>query len=286
MTNKEQQIVSKGVLTRIRANYHNLSKAEKDVSSYVSANPEKVIHMSLIELAQKVGVSDATALRFSRSIGFTGYNDMKMALIADLAAPVEAIFEEINDDDDIPTITRKVFNKNVQLLLDTVETLEMEKIIQAIDTILSERRIYIFAVGTSAALADIFHSRLFRLGLNTVAITDAYLQIMQVSILSKQDALIAISRSGAPPTLCESVKIARNNGAKTIAITCDAHSPVASAAEISITAVAHEIRSEAVASPVTLLSVIDAIYVALVMQNKINTVDNQRKIWEAMKVFR
>jgi len=286
MLNSSEAAVNKGVLVRIRANYQNLSNAEREVSDFVSAHPEKVVHMSLIELARSAGVSDATALRFSRSIGFEGYNDMKMALVADLALPVDAIFEEINDKDDIPTLTKKVFKNNIQLLSDTFETLDLTTIIEAVETIKSVDHVYVFAVGTSGALADILHSRLFRLGIKSVAITDSYLQIMQVPMLSKNDALIAISRSGAPPTLYETVKIARKNGVKTIAITCGAHSLIADEAEISIVGVANEIRTEVIASPVTLISLIDALYVSLVMQDKILTVDNQRKIWEAMKVFR
>lgn len=286
MTGNKHIAVQKGALVRIRANYPRLSNAERKVSAFVSAHPEQIIHMTLVDLAKAAGVSDATALRFTRSIGFAGFNNMKMALVADLAVPVEAIFEEINDTDDISIITRKVCQANIQLLHDTVDTINNDTLAKAINIIRSVNRIFIYSVGTSAPLAEMLRSRLFRLSYHSIAITDAYLQIMQAAMLKKDDALIAISRSGEPSTLREAVVIARRNGVKTIAITCDAHSPIAQEAEYSITAVSKEIRSEIMASPVPLLSVIDVIYVVLVMQDKLKTVENQRIIWEAMAIFR
>ena len=286
MGNNEQVHINKGVMARIRANLSNLSNSEREVSDFVSANPEKVIQMSLSDLANAAGVSDATALRFSRSIGFSGFNEMKMALVADLAVPADAIFEEILETDSIGTIARKVVQSNIQLLQDTANILDYEDFGKIIKLICAAKCIYVYSVGTSSPLAEVLYNRLFRLGYRSSPITDAYLQIMQVALLTKDDVLITISRSGAPSTLVKAVNIARSNGAKTIAITCDAHSPIAKAAEHCLTAVSREIRTEVVESPVTLITVIDAIYIALMMQDRSKTVNYQRKIWEAMTVFR
>lgn len=278
--------VTKSVMAHIRANFHTLSNSEKLVADYVTAHPEEVIRMSLMELAEASGVSDATALRFTRSIGFTGFNDLKMSLVADSVSPIEAIFEEISPNDNLHTIARKIINANIQLLNDTLNVLDINAISKAIDWIRGAEGIYIFAVGTSAPLANTLYGRIFRLGYRVTALTESYLSIMQASILGSKDLAIIISRSGRPNVLTEIIKLCRQNGTKTIAITCDSCSPVAQASELVITVVSREVRADVFASPVALSSVLEIIYTGLEVKNQLLSTQNQNKIWQALEGLR
>ena len=278
--------LGKSVMSRIRANFHTLSNSERRVAEYILSHPEESIHMSLIEIADASTVSDATVVRFIRSIGFPGLNELKVTLAADSVKSSEAIFEEINDGDDISTITRKIFLSNIQLLQDTLNNLQTESILQALEIINSAQNIYIFAVATSAPLANILYNRIFRLGYRVNTITDAYLQLMQSAIMTKDDLGIVISRSGTPITLIDVMKQARSNGSKTIAITCDSSSDIARTADISICGVTREIRSDIFETPVALATILDVLYVGLEMNNKAKSAQNQNKIWNALSKLR
>lgn len=65
---------------------HNerLSKTEIKVGDYVGLHPEKTIISSLQGVSEKCSVSYASALRFCRSLGFSGYQDFKVALVPEL----------------------------------------------------------------------------------------------------------------------------------------------------------------------------------------------------------
>jgi RpiR family transcriptional regulator, carbohydrate utilization regulator len=278
--------LGKSVMSRIRANFHKISNSERRVAEYILSHPEESIHMSLIEIAEASMVSDATVVRLIRSIGFTGLNELKMTLAADSVKPAEAIFEEINDDDDISTIIRKIFLSNIQLLQDTLNYLKTESILQALEMINSAQNIYIFAVATSAPLANILYNRIFRLGYRANTITDAYLQLMQSAIMTKDDLGIIISHSGTPVTLVDAIKHARNNGAKTIAITCDSSSAIARTADVFITGVTREVRSDIFETPVSLATILDVLYTGLQMYNKTKSTQNQNKIWNALSKLR
>ncbi len=278
--------LGKSVMSRIRANFHALSNSERHVAEYILSHQEESIHMSLIEIAEASEVSDATVVRFIRSIGFSGLNELKMTLAADSVKPSEAIFEEINDGDDISTIIQKIFLSNIQLLQDTLNNLQTESISQVIEIINSAKNIYIFAVATSAPLANILYNRIFRLGYRVNSVTDAYLQLMQSAIMTKDDLGIIISRSGTPITLIDVIKQARSNGAKTIAITCDSSSDIARTADISISGVTREIRSDSFETPVALATILDVLYIGLEMKDKTKSTQNQNKIWNAISKMR
>ena len=145
---------SSSALSSIRAHYMALSQSEKIIADYVTENSDDMVNMSMMELANIVGLSDATVLRFVRSVGFKGYSDFKIALAADLRRPTEVIFEELDAQDDAATIATKVLRSEMQLLQDTLEHLDMEALKKAIDLICSARRLFLFGSGTSAGLAD------------------------------------------------------------------------------------------------------------------------------------
>lgn len=55
----------------------NLTKTQKMIANYFIENQEKIGTLSSLEVAQEIGVSDASIIRFSRQIGFDGYADLK-----------------------------------------------------------------------------------------------------------------------------------------------------------------------------------------------------------------
>ena len=277
MSNK----VEKGVLPRIRANFINLSASEKRVAEYITIEPEQIIHMTLAEIAAKLNVSDASVLRFIRSIGFQGFYDLKMALVADSVRPGSGIFEEIKDDDDIPTIAEKIVNEEINILKDTLLILDYNKLTEAIKLLGSATRIIIFGVGASAYLAMDFQNRIFRLGYNVMTVTDAYLQVLYSPLFEKSDVLFLISRSGESGSLHDAACMVRKNKVKVITLTCNERSTLAKLSDISITASSREIRRETVASNVGLLSVIEILYIELAMRNREKTLKNEQAIWQA-----
>ena len=81
-------------LTRIRSKLPALATAEIRVANWVLQQPEKVMELSMAQVAQACGVSDTTVLRFCRNTGFQGYLDLKLSIARDLASPTQQDEEE------------------------------------------------------------------------------------------------------------------------------------------------------------------------------------------------
>ena len=272
-----------GVISRIRLNIDGISPAERRVSDFVTAHPEQVLDMSLAELAAAAGVSDATALRFARSIGFSGFTEMKMALVADLTTPVEAVFEYVEDGDDPDTIIHKVLAANMSLIRETIESVDAVVFTDAVASISRTQDIIIVGMGSSIGDILSLQNRLLRIGRRASVMTDPYQMAAHASLLNPDWVMIAISRSGAPASVVRAVEAARESGASTVALTCSPTSRVARAADLSLWASTWEIRSELVGSRAGLASLIDAIYVAVALADVEGTVSRQRRVWDALK---
>ena len=70
----------KDVLDTMTGEYNNLTKSGRKAADYIFAHRVEAQYMSITALAEECGVAEATISRFCRTLGFSGYNDFKLAL--------------------------------------------------------------------------------------------------------------------------------------------------------------------------------------------------------------
>ena len=74
------EVAPLATVVRIRALLPSLPPASRHVAEYVLADPAAVAGLTITELSEASGVSEASTLRFCRAIGFHGYPDLRLAL--------------------------------------------------------------------------------------------------------------------------------------------------------------------------------------------------------------
>ena len=269
-------------LTRIRSRYPTLATSEARVADWVLQHPEKVMHLSMAQIAQACGVSDTTVLRFCRNTGFQGFTDLKLSIAQDLTSPTQVIHDDIAEGDTPIMIAHKVFMSNVQALYDTLEVLDEDTLVQAIELLSNAKQILIIGVGTSEPIAKNAYNMFMRLGLNCRTQSDSYLQLMEVALLTQGDVLLAISQSGSSIDPILTLKQAKQNGVSTICITGNMQSPFTQHADVILLSVAREARAESIASRIAQSTIIDALYVIIALNNMETAIRNEKHIWDAL----
>ncbi len=273
---------SSDVLSIIRGFYSSLSISEKKVADYILANLHDAIRMTLADVGHESGVSDATVLRFCRSIGYKRWLEFKVDLIRTLPSSPEQIIDDVDNDDPPGMIAKKVFNCSIQALTDTLTVLDDEGFVQALELIADADRILIIGVGTSGPMANEMHNRLLRLGLNCRVQTDSYIQVMESALLTSKDLIIAISQTGDSGDPLRTTALAKSKGSAVIVITGNTGSKLTEHANVVLLSVSHETRIETIASRIAQYAIIHALYVGLAMRDIGSTVKKERMIWDAM----
>jgi len=269
-------------LNRIRSSYPALAASEARVANWIMQQPQKIIHLSMAQVAQACGVSDTTVLRFCRNTGFQGYTDLKLSIARDVVSPTQIIHDDIAVGDGPAVVARKVFMSNIQALYDTLEVLDEAALVKAINLLTAARRILIVGVGTSGPIVHSMYNMLMRLGLNCKAETDSYLQLMEVALLGSGDVVVAISQSGSSIDSVLTLKQAKENGAATICITGNAQSSITDHADVTLLSVDREARIEAIASRLAQVSIADALYVIMALNAIDSATQNEKRIWDAL----
>jgi len=269
-------------LSVIRSKENSLASSERKVASWVLNNSDRLMAMSMAQVANECNVSDTTVLRFCRSIGYIGFTDMKLSIARVVGNKNEEILGAITQEDDFQTIIQKVFSSNIQALHDTVEVINYDSMALAIDLICSANRILIFGVGTSSPIVKIAENYFMRLGLNCKSETDSYLQLMEASLLSKGDLALGISHSGSSMDPVSTMKIAHQRGAGTICITGNEQAPITEFSDVVLLSVSKEARAETIESRLAQISIVDALYMTLSIKFLDMAAKNEKKIWDAI----
>jgi DNA-binding MurR/RpiR family transcriptional regulator len=278
----ETQLIPHGAKKRIQLYYASLSPAEKLVADYVLTNAEKVVYQSLDKISEAVHVSDATVVRFARSVGFSGFPELKMGLLVDFVAPVKSISLEIDSDDDTALIIKKVFEQNINNLQEIIPLIEDEAFKNAVNLLAASSNVYLFAIGTSTPLILYFHSLLIRLGIKVSVITDPYTQIVQAAVLDPTDLVIIVSRSGVPLTHPTLFRAAQRSGAQIINLTTDSKKIYAKYTENILLIPSNENINVSPPTSPALMIAFEALYTALLLRFKDSAVKYQDRISAAL----
>ncbi|MBU8909013.1 MurR/RpiR family transcriptional regulator [Desertibacillus haloalkaliphilus] len=250
-------------IPKIKGTYPQFSDKEKKIADYILENPNNIIHLTISQMADDLGVAEATIFRFCKRIGFKGYQAMKIALASEVVNQMQDIHETIHEGDDEKTVAEKVFKSNIKTLEETLQVIESEPFKTAVDALLQARRIEFYGSGGSGIIALDAHHKFIRTGIPTAAYMDSHFQLMSASQLTDEDVVVLLSHSGTSRDILQALEVAKEHSVRTIGITTLAKSPLSEGVDIPLYTVSEEteFRSEALASRLAQLSIIDALFV-------------------------
>lgn len=264
-----------GVLIRISNMLEDLSTREKKVADYILRQPEEIKDLNTYEIAERTETSQATVVRFAKRIGFKGFPDFKLALSQDLGnrkaeAHVNIIHEEIKADDSFDIIGKKISNANVVAINNTYDVTDFDELEKAVVAIGKANKIMIAGVGFSGIVAKDLYYKLLELGKHAIIETDTHMQLSCLSTMTSKDILFIISHSGKTVEMYNIVKVAKSKNIKIIAMTSIAPNPIRELADIRLSTVEmkNNFRSTALSPRISQLTIIDMLYVKLMLENK------------------
>ncbi len=251
----------------IKALYEEFGNSEKKVADWVIAHPNEILPISISELAEKSSSSEATIVRFSKKLGFSGFQDFKISFASYSAA--EPTNPNISKSDRCIDIFSKVANDIYVSLEKTKNSIDKDAFENASEAIANARRVVIFGLGSSSSVALDAAHKFMRTGINAMSYSDNHLQVIAASQLSKKDVAIGISHSGSSVDVVDALRIAQQNGATTISISGTKKSPITRVSDISLCTVADETKYSILAlnSRIVQLAIVDSLYFSIILKH-------------------
>lgn len=148
------------------------TESEQQIVSFIESNPRIVVNLSLEELSDNCYVSQASVIRLCKKLGTKGFADFKIRLATELST-FALDDKEIHVDVPIPkdadckSIAETFFNLSTQTLKTTYNNLDFNALKRAARMLAKADLVHIYGRGESLILAEDFHYKLIRIGINS-----------------------------------------------------------------------------------------------------------------------
>jgi DNA-binding MurR/RpiR family transcriptional regulator len=222
------------VIATIRSLLPSLLPTEQAVAHVLLERSSDIVELSSQQVAELAGASRATVVRTCQSLGFSGYQQLRVLLARDAGyhdtdpAPPAAVV------DDGAGIVTETFRHVAAGVAGMVALLDDAELHRAIEVLAGARRLLVVGNGLSSPLALDAAARLTSIGRAAEAPMDVIGQQITARLLEPDDAVLLISGSGSNQATLRVADAAVAAGASVIAITAFARSPLTQVAAISL----------------------------------------------------
>lgn len=254
---------------KIRGKMNHLTNTEAKIAKYVLDHYDQVLSSNITELAEQAGVSDASVVRFCKSLGYKGYQDFKINAARDLLPKEKHLNPSLEPSDDMGTICKKIFGTEVAVLDRTLAGLDLEAVERAAHMIRNAKKLVIFGSGGSLLVGKDAQHKFLKIGIQVYVYEDMDMQLMASSLMKEDEVALCISHSGYNSNVVNCMKNAAECGAGRIALVSQGKTPVSKNAEVVLYTASEKtiFKSESVSTRIAQLAIIDSLVAIVAFQD-------------------
>ena len=229
------------VINQICASMDLFFDTEKKIGDYIVRNPQKVVDMTVGELAKECGVSEASVSRFCKRIELKGFHHLKISLARELVdAKDDGEISGHISVDDMEGSLRGILSNKMEELRQTVAMIDREELKKILDVINNADTVLMAAVGNTIPVAMDGAYKLNQIGIRAMSTPIWETELGYSYNMTDKDVVVAISNSGESTGVIQILEAAKSRGAVAISITNNARSSVAELSTYHITTATRE----------------------------------------------
>lgn len=232
-------------LLRIRAERDQMSAIERRIADYLVENAHFLRDYSSQQLANALGISQSSVVKFSQKLGFKGYPDLKYSIgeaIARESGAARAEKAAPARDDPHSALAAGLWSAKARAEEETRLINPPGNVDAIADTIERARRVFVIGLGGDGIPARAFAMRLSLVGVLCVHHFDTVLMTAATSTADAKDVLIVFSEHGRQASLCHIARQFRERGGKVVSVTRHTPNPLRAHADAALLVSAHDER--------------------------------------------
>ena len=203
--------------------FPQFTKSEKLIANYLNQNQDEAAFLSIGEIAGRLQLSEATMVRFARTLGFDSYPDMRVALQENFrhrlthSARLRSRLDDLRSDGDI---FERLVASEIDYLTEALQTLDRNALNAAVELLRTHQRVFVFGLGPSLSLVDLLEIRLTRSARQVIPLNTSGREMLEPMLLmNSSDLLIAIGFFNFTPSLQMVIEYANQQKTPVILVT-------------------------------------------------------------------
>ena len=234
------------------------TKSEKRIANYLRKNQEESAFSSAAEIAKHLDLSEATIVRFARTLDFDSYPAMREVLQANFrqrvthSARLRSRLDDLREEGDV---FEQITVTEIDYLTQALQTVSRDALNQAVKQILACENLFVFGTGPSVTLVDLLELRLTRFGKRVIPLTAAGRELLDpLLLMTENDLLFAIGIFDINPSLQIVLEQAEEKNCKVILLTDTLESVVGDWADIILAAKRGPVAFHSLVVPMTIIN--------------------------------
>lgn len=246
------------------------------LATWLLEERKQAVDLPISRFAQETGVTETTIVRFCKGIGYSGYRELRLALVQSvgiakglqLGATKRKIPEASNGS--MLSLARKVVATNTDVLMRTPQLLDEQSLERVVEALFKAREVCLIGFGSSAPIALDLYQRLLRLGVRASTCSDPHILTVITTNMDRSAVLFGISYSGQSRDLVDALKAAKARKATTVVLTSNGGAASARLADILLISAVHPEMAvrETVATRISQLAIVDVLCTALALKRQ------------------
>ena len=257
----------------LQQHQNDLTKSGHMVADYLVQHAAEAQYLSISSLARECKVAEATVFRFCRALGFEGYHEMRIALAQANATGALVNQRAPEPDADTATLCEHAGALFMTAINGTQNALSPEAVDKAVALLHSARQVFCLGQGGSMLVANDICARFAGITNKFRTAGDSHMQAIAASLMGPEDVVLFVSYSGATRDMMDTLRLAKDNGAKVILLTHYDDAPGTALADVVLLCGAKESPLDSGSMPVKLA----VLFVANVLVLRY-TLDNQELV--------
>lgn len=231
--------------TKVNSLYTKLTMTEKKIADYLIINGGDVDGVTSYELAERLGIGQATVVRFSKKLGYRMFGEM----IDDAKNSVGESSSEIQENDTASDILEKLGKRACDIIQAIRQSNDAECFVRAAKLIDGAKNIVCYGYTTSNLFASYLSELLIEIGKGALCENNSILTKRRVFQLDPQrDVVVIVSKSGEKSEPVGIAEYARSRGVPVIAISNAGKNPLVEASDVHLKVLEISDRSSPAAS--------------------------------------
>src|SRR5687767_10973773 len=231
-------------LLKIRSERDQMSAIERRIADYLLENAHLLRDYSSQQLANALGISQSSVVKFSQKLGFKGYPDLKYSIGEAIArgsgAPAAAAQPKRNDPHGL--LAEELWRAKARAEEETRSINPPERVDEIAASIGRARRVFIIGLGEDGVPARAFAMKLSLIGILAVHHFDPVLMTASSATADAKDVLLVFSELGSQTSLCHVARQFGERGGRVVSITRHNANPLRAHADASLLVSAHDER--------------------------------------------
>lgn len=185
--------------------FNQLTKSEKRIANFLRKNLNEGAFLAASEIADHLNISEATVVRFARSLGFDSYPALRASIQTSLrlrvthSSRIKSRLEDMRSSSDI---FERLTASEIDYLGQALETVNREQLDRAVNLMSGRQRFYVFGTGPSVSLVDLLEIRLKRFGKDVFSLRSSGRELLEPLLtLGPNDLLIVFCFFSTNPSL-------------------------------------------------------------------------------------